>query len=380
MTERIGPPVPVMEAPKTLRQTWLRTLDKCPHSAYLALKHDGGLDSHPLFRGRAFHETVERATRACLTNGEVTIDQHTVKAILQEVLLEHEDWVVPASEMDDLRMMVYHWAESFECPVGALVEQRFHLEAFGRVVSGTVDLCWVEGGTLHIRDYKTGRGLPPQDDVAGKDPDTGSPRGAKAAQLIIYALLICDGHPVGSSWQLPGGVNRVDARLVFPFFNTDDGLVERGLVIERPELIEHREWLEVLLRRAEAGFDRGVWPAVPGSQCSVCPAPQECPVPAVLRQSQGISPYERDPGELAEEYLFLSMDASRMQKELKAYAEQHGPIPIGSDQELSHKRVDAKRLTKEGKERRDAGLPVRPGDYKESVSTRFDVRPVGTGF
>lgn len=372
--------LPVIQEPKTLRQTWLRVFDRCPHSGYLYLKHGGGPESHPLFRGRAFHETVERATRACVEQGEDRIDQHTAKAILQEVLLEHEDWVIPASEMDDLRMMVFHWAEAFTCPPVPLVEQLFHLPFGEHVVSGTMDLAWVDGDTLHIRDYKTGRSLPAQDDISGKDPVTGRPKGAKAAQLIIYALLLMDGHAVGRDWRLPGGVNRVDARLVFPFFSTDDGLVERGLIIDRLELVEHREWLTVLLNRADAAFSRGVWPAVPGSQCGECPAPQECPVPAVLRQNAGISPYERDPQELGEELLFMEQDTKRLRKELKAYAERFGPIPIGSDLELSFKRVDSKRMSKEGRERLDAGKPVPPGAYSTSTSTRFDIRPAGSGF
>lgn len=350
------PQLPVVTAPKTLRQTWLRTLDVCPHSAYLSLKHGGGVDSHPLFRGRAFHETVERATRACVTQGERRVDHHLVKAILQEVLTDHPDWVVPASEMDDLRMMLFHWADSFICPDSPLVEQLFHLEMDGMIVSGTVDLAWCEGDTLHIRDYKTGRAIPSQGEVSGKNPETGENMGAKSAQLIIYSLLMCDGRAVASDW-VPPSVNRIDARFIYPFFHYEEGLSERGLIIDRLELVEHRQWLAVLLNRAEAGFEQGVWPAVPGSQCGTCAAPMDCPVPALLRQTEGISPYERDASELAEDYLFMREDAKRRRKELKSYCEANGPIPIGSDLEISHKRVET----------------VPP-------STRFDIRPKGTGF
>lgn len=350
------PPLQLVKAPKTLRQSWLKIVDQCPHSAYLSLKHGGGVDSHPLFRGRAFHEVVERATRACVAQGEQKIDHHLAKAILQEVLLEHVDWVVPAGEMDDLRMMVYHWAEHFVCPVDPLVEQLFHLKIGDRVVSGTVDLAWCEDDTLHIRDYKTGRSMPSQGEISGKDPETGEPKGAKSAQLIIYALLMLDGRAVGSDW-LPPSINRVDARLVFPFFHHDEGLAERGLIIERPELIEHREWLTVLLNRADHGFEHGVWPAVPGSQCGVCPAPQECPIPAVLRRTEGISPYERDPSELAEDLLFMEQDVKRRKKELKSYCQVNGPVDVGSDLEASHKTVNT-----------------------DPPSTRFGFHKKGSGF
>lgn len=350
------PQVEAVRQPKTLRQTWLRTLDKCAHSAYLSLKHDGGVESHPLFRGRAFHECVERATRACVTHGEPRVDQHLAKSILHEVLLDHPDWVVPASEMDDLRMMVYRWSEHFVCPDSPLVEQLFHLDLDGAIVSGTVDLAWCEGDTLHIRDYKTSRSTPTQDEISGRDPETGLAKGAKSAQLIIYALLMLDGHPVGSDWSAPS-INRVDARLIFPFFATDEGLAERGLMIDRLELVEHREWLRVLVNRAQHGFDHGIWPAVPGSQCFTCAAPQECPVPAVLRKIQGTSPFERDPEELGEELMFMAEDVKQRKTAMKGYAKEMGPVPVGSDLEWSHKTVNT-----------------------DPPSTRFGLHKRGTGF
>lgn len=378
-----APPLEVVQQPATLRQSWLRLMDRCPHSGLLYLKHDGGPQNHPMFRGTAFHATVERLAKACIAHGESRVDHHHAKAVLQEVLMENPDWVVPVKDMDDLRVMLYRWSEHFEIPPNALVEQRFHLKAEGHTISGTVDLCWVEGETLHIRDWKAGRGIVSQDDIYAKDAD-GQPKGAKALQLIIYALLAADGMLVDENGELqgklPGQVNRFDCRFVFPFFSGDDGLLERGVVLERHELIEHRDWLKVLLNRVTAAFHTGQWPAVMGSHCSTCPAPQECPIPLTLRQLQGISPYERDPTELGEELVFLTRDRERLMASLKGYVEQFGPIQVGADQEWSHVKVESKRLNKEGRAAQQAGEAVTAEMYQTSVSTRFGLRAAGEGF
>lgn len=353
------PPVELVRRPKTYRQTFLRLADTCLYSAYLYAKHEGGVPSAPLLRGRVFHEVAERCAKACREHGETRVDPHHAKAILDEVLREFPEWGIPVADMDALRIMVHHFAENFVLPADALIEQLFHLRVGDSIVSGTVDLAWVEGDTLYLRDYKAGYGLVSQSDLASKDPETGEARGAKAFQLIVYCLLIADGWPVASDWILPPGVNRFDTAFVYPFFTDDGGMVQRGVVIDRLELVEHRSWLELLVNRVDKGFREGRWTATPGSHCSRCPSPQECPIPPYLRKQHGTSPFERDPSELAEEYLFMTADTKRLRGELKAYAERFGAIPIGSDQELSHKRME---------------------DKNGKVSTRFDVRRRGEGF
>lgn len=364
--------------PKTLRQTALRYADTCPHAAYLYWKNDGGVPSSPLFRGRAFHAVAERVAKACVQHGEETIGHHDAKAILDEVLVEHPEWPVPAADMEPLRQMVFHLAETFRCPPSPLIEQLFHLDVSESTVSGTVDLAWCEDDILFLRDYKASLGgIPSWDDIAAKD-DQGRLKGAKSFQLIVYALLIADGRPVGTDWRLPQ-VNFFDVAFVYPFHLAGDGegLLERGVRISRMELIEHRSWLNALIKRVEHGFTTGRWPAVPGSQCSICPAWHECPLPEAFRQG---SPMERDPSEVAEELLFLTRDAEQARKSLKEYGARYGAIPVGSDMELSHKRTDSRRMSKRGKELLAAGKPVPASEYTTSESLRFDFRPRGTGF
>lgn len=328
--------------PTNLRQSLLTLMDKCQGAGYLYVKHDGGLPSHPMFRGSVFHETVERCCRTMQQIGEVRIAPDDAKAVLAEVLEDHPEWVVPASEMDALRVMVHHWAESFEMPFGAQVEVPFKLQVGDKTVTGTIDLLWVAGDTLYIRDYKSGFGLYRQDEVSGKDGDDGEKkqRGARAAQLIIYTLGAADG--VLEGFKVPPGVNRFDCAFVFPMWTSDTGMFERGVTIERPELIEHREWLHGLVRKSNARFVEGRYTVVPGSHCARCPSNTECPLPARTRMG---SPFERDPRAVAEDLYFMEQDSKTLKQELKAYCEQFGEIPVGIDVSLGFVPVSGKRPT-----------------------------------
>lgn len=368
--ERIAPKQPV-PAPATYRQSLLSMADKCQYGAFLYAKHDGGVASHPMFTGTAFHAVAARATETLLATGNERIAPDDVKAIMVEVLEENPGWVIPAANMDSLRVMLTHWAEAFVLPDPSVrVEQTFSMEVAGQTVTGTIDLLWVKDNTLYVRDYKAGFYLYPQDEVFGKDVGTGQPRGAKAAQLITYAALVADGK--SESFTLPRGVNFFDLAFVFPMYKMDEGpLAERGGKMSRPELLEHRLWLDGLVKKTARAFEDNRYTAVPGTHCSRCPANTECPLPARVR---GGSPFERDPKLVAEDWVFLDTDAKALLAELKAYAGVHGPIPVGVDQELSFSKVESSKMPAKAKEALMNGeIPAGPM-FKSSVSTRFGLR------
>lgn len=347
------------------RQSFLRLVDKCPHSGKLYLDVDGAVPSHPLHRGRAFHLFAEKAGRAMLEHGEVEMAQADGKAILHEVLMENPDLVVPAVEMDLLRQMVFHWCESFRLPSpDAQFEEELSMEVGKATVTGTVDLSWMEGDTCHIRDYKSGWGLMPQDDVSSKDED-GNSRGAKAFQLIVYALL--------KAQTVKARV--FDCRFVFPAFS---GLVEREVTIWADDLVEHRLFLTELVNRTIGYELTGEWPAVPGQQCSVCPAPQRCPIPADLRPIDDLNMYEDGPLAYALAAWDLEQQRKRVLKSLKSHVEVFGPVPVGSDQEWSLKAVSSSRTDAKAKAKLEAGEHVPSADlFKASVSTRFGLNKKG---
>jgi hypothetical protein len=359
--------------PATLRQSLIRVYDECPRAAYLSLKHGGGVPSHPQYRGTVFHKTVERCTRELMAQGEQQIDPLDAKAVMVEVLEKHPEFVVSARHMDELRIMVHKWAVAFRLPApDCQVEIPLEMPVAGRTVTGTIDLLWTSGSTLYVRDYKTGWHLYAQEDVSGKDPDTGQQKGARSAQLIVYALLAAYGHnPV---WRVPKGIETFDLAFCFPAFG-DGELVERGVVMERAELNEHRAWLETTVKNMDRSLRTGRWQPVPGSQCARCVAPRDCPVPGLLRPN--IGPFERDPSEAAEDVLFMKADVDRLMKELKAYVQEFGPVTAGSDQVLAFTEVTSSRTDAKAKARLEAGEVVPPDElFKKSVSTRFGFKKV----
>lgn len=324
-------PVPL---PPTLRQTLVSTFDACQFAAYLSVLAGGIQPAHPIFRGRAFHETAQRATNAMIVNGEVTIAPDDAKAVMLEVLKDHPEWVVPAFAQDELRVMVHRWATHFQLPSGQCVaEQPWRMRVSGETVTGTVDLCWRDGDTIHVRDYKAGWQVYTQAEVSGKEQDTGIARGARAPQLIIYALLIADGEPTVTSPPFSTrGVNKFDCRFVFPMQGGDTGLLERAIVINRPELIEHREWLAGLVHRMSNRFAASRFTAVTGSHCSRCPEQQACPL---RKGASPVGPFERNPREAAEDWQFLDRDAKALWASFRSYVDQFGPVDVGVDQQIA---------------------------------------------
>lgn len=369
--ERIAPKRPVAP-PATWRQSLLSKADKCQYSAFLYVTHDGGVANHAMYTGTAFHAVAARATETMLATGNDRMAPDDVKAIMVEVLEENPGWVIPAANMDSLRIMLVHWAEAFKVPdPSARVEQTFSAEIAGETVTGTVDLLWTVGDTVYIRDYKAGWNLYPADVVFGKDPGTGQPRGAKAAQLITYAALVADG--ASETFKLPRGINFFDLAFVFPMYQLEEGpLAERGGVMTRAEIIEHRVWLHGLTRNTVRAFQDNRFTAVGGTHCAQCPANWECPLPA---RARGGSPFERKASDVAEEWSFLDRDAKALLAELKAYAAEHGPIPVGRDQELSFQKVESSKMPAKTKEALLNGeVPAGGPLFKSSVSTRFGLR------
>lgn len=321
-------PVP---APESFRQTLVSTFDLCQYSAYLSVLTGGLKPAHPLFRGRAFHEMASRAITAMLANGEITIAPDDAKTIMVEVLNDHPEWVVPAYALDELRVMVHRFATHFRLPSpGCVAESPWTLD-LGHPVTGTIDLCWREGDTLHIRDFKAGWHVFSQGDVAGKDQETGKARGARAAQLIVYAILAADGEPQGPVPFDRKGINSFDCRFVFPMQGGDEGMLERHVTITRPELIEHREWLRRTVKNMRNRFAADQFTATPGSHCRRCSEAGECPL---KHQTSTVGPFERPASEAAEDWVFLRRDADELWEALKVYATQFGPVPVGSDQEI----------------------------------------------
>lgn len=326
-----------IDLPERLSVTLLKHDDRCPRSAWLYLKFKGGPSSHEQARGTAFHEAAERATKAIIEYGSRADEvgagdpEHEdlapadAKVILEEVLRERSDLVVPALERDALRGMVWNWAEHYaptlkpDRILGA--EVMLTWEVAGFVVRGKIDLVYDDDGVCRIDDYKTA--FPPSKDDTSKD----------AVQLMLYACLVAfgvtdDGDAFGA------GFDAFDVGTVYPRVVRDDGtLSDRRMQFDRKRLAEIRIDVETQLVRLREQAESGKWPAVPGpAQCGECPAAHECPLPVQYRPESEAPTTIEDAVRLAEWHYLMKRQLERVKRKLKRFVEAEGqPVPVGDD-------------------------------------------------
>lgn len=359
-------PLEGVEEPATLRQSLLTMFDLCSYGGALYVK--GQPPGHQLYRGSALHEAWDLIVKTLTAEGEKTMAPDDGKAILEEVIRAHPTWIIPAKELDGMRLMMHNFCTHFVLPEGALSEVPYRVAIAGKVCTGTIDLLWVDGDTCHVNDWKSGFNLYGQDEVSGKDSNTGVQRGARAAQLIQYALGVADGEC--EDFKLPRGVNYFNLAFRFPMFaDPSYGIAERGVIVSRPELIEHRTWLEMLVTRVGRAFGEGRFTAVPGSHCTRCPDQSACPIPT---KAKGTGPFENDPVAVAEEWFRKKAEVDRLFSELKGYVKAMGPVEFGTDQVLDLQQVVSTKTPPKVKARVLAGEVVSPDEmYQPSFSTRF---------
>jgi hypothetical protein len=321
------PPVSIEEQPDVpdrVSATFLKVHDRCDRAAMLHLKHGGGPGSHPMNRGSVVHE----AQRRCILElteahqlvtpedeqrarelaalaaeergyqdspadveaeaeelvgtqrGKVTPD-HAVE-VLMEVMEENPHLQMNAQERDAARMMMRNWANAFYVDPGRVIvlEQMVTLELAGFTIRCKLDLALDHGGLIEVIDTKTSWAMPSGDDFARQRyDDDGNPEGwAGDFQTMIYAMALKfgtleDGLPLPPADQY---------RLVleFPRHPRMEGLARREAYVTAQQVADFKHDLELQLRRlAQVNRDERRWQPTPGSHCSECPSPYECPLP-----------------------------------------------------------------------------------------------------
>lgn len=339
--------------PEKLSQTILDRETQCPRSAHLYLKHRGGPSSKEMERGNAYHEFAQQALTHLIEVDEPWLPPEVAKDLMQGVL-DDPRFVVDAGEADRLRVAAYHFAEGFSVDPGSIVavEQMFEFDTGGLTLRGKLDLAYVDGDTLCIRDWKSGFNYPSVEDFEG------------SFQQPFYAVLAafgvpvtevachgCDGSGVhrndvdrsdkcpvcdgkGHTWDrgLPIGERSqmFDLAEVYPWLDVrDDGMAQRQMFLSRPELIDHRAYVEGVARKLADRFESGDFPAIPGPQCSTCAAPHECPLPGQLRNYRGVVNTEEQAAEALAWLGFQQDRVAAVKKECRNFAKAHGPIRVG---------------------------------------------------
>jgi hypothetical protein len=348
------PPVSTpVAAPARFSQTLLNHADRCPRAAYLYLRHHGGMPSHALNRGSAFHLFAERLVIELMRRGERTLYavqpgesmdnvranvSALTEAIVHGIFEEHPELVVSAAEADAVRRMAYHLAVGMDIDPGhvAGVERKFVLDLpCGWTISGKIDLLTLpDAYTAVVDDYKTALYVPTQEEFES------------SFQTKLYALLVAFGVPVekrdGEEVRLdPIGqhVQRFIGRQIYPRFLRDDERVETREPKEpwtRTDLADFLQDVDRTARRIVHGLETGTWPAVPGSWCSECPSEPECPLPLYLRDWHGSIQSRERAEEAAAWAERMSQRVKRTREEVKEFAKSQpsGAVRVGGGNEV----------------------------------------------
>jgi hypothetical protein len=344
-----SPPIP-----ESIRQTMVARYDVCPHSAYLGLKQaeGDGARNHAMNRGIIFHAFAEQATKEMIAQGEKKMPGDLARENMIRTIKEHEeDYPVPIHEKDALRGMAHNWGECFTLPAGNVdvehqLTHRWHGEPIG--VHGTLDLICenaAEHNTL-ILDYKTGLYVPAQEEYE------------KSFQGIFYAWLAYN-----AGYKLP-----IMHAQVYPRHTSGEDMVSRRKTYGEQDLYDFGQDVRSLMDSFTKSFATRSWPAVPGDHCWSCPAPQECPIPEAYRPV----PIEDEESarKQAHRHMILKSEVTRLNAELKAYAEDNGAIPLDDEYELGFTVVESEVLRKDAREEMKKGA-TRDTLFEKRTSTRF---------
>jgi hypothetical protein len=372
---RALPPVEPVQTPRRLSMTLLARDDTCPRSAYLQVRHKGGPGSHEMDRGTLLHAVLERALRTLVATGERKFAPEDpeqaasmMAAIVDEVLRERSDLVVPRAEVDHVREAAYHWAVAYDVDPEhvAGLEQLMVLDLdCGVTVSGRLDVIAFPSTELgQVDDYKSGLYVVPQEEYEA------------AVQPWVYAVLLCYGVPVvveecevcggkgeHERFSEPGTVGVPDefficgtcegrgyvehrgepigkhlkgvwTREVYPRPKPrDDGLLHhREMLLARTAVADFKADLERQAERLMARFESGDFPARSGSWCSICPAPHECPLPPELRDHAGAINDVSQAQEAWEKVQHVKARAAAIEREVKNFAKAHDvEIRVGDE-------------------------------------------------
>ncbi len=316
-------------------------------------------------RGSAFHAFVERAIKLLIDTGEISMPGDVAKDLAQAVMDERTDLVLPESSQDQVRLMAWNFATATVIDSDAIVglEQTIEADVGKWTIRGRLDLAQITPfGYAEITDFKTSLAT-----VSAEELE----RGTASWQAKFYAYIFLFGRPEGESLGLGEGLNEVRFTLSYPRWTSSETgeLVGRTVIFTRTDLNDYRRTLESHLDKLETGLESGHWPAVPGSHCSTCAAPAECPIPAHLRPIEDVTPENRE--EMALRWEFTDREQRRLKRSLREDADENGPIPLGSDQVLDFRFQESRIVDWEAAN----GGPIDPAKHvKVRPSTVFAKR------
>ena len=358
-----------VKPPAKPSQSLLHHLDSCSYAGMLYLKYGGGgAASHAMARGSAFHHFAERATRRIMERAgvidpddlararemssseeqlrewlqeqgvatvQISVDE--ARDLMQQVIKQSADLVVPTAEQDALRAMAWNFATGHVIDPTKVValETMLELEIDGWTVRGKLDRAELVEHEAFVHDYKTSRNV--------------QSKGAyeKSFQPQFYALLVAQGvyaapeedHPqlnvrpeqYGKRVTEKGGpVHTYELYPRYTYQETGD-LVNNEATYTQAQLADFKETLRSSLARLEHGLETNMWAAVPSSHCAICPSRADCPLPAEIRDEYPRPSTEEEARELAQWSVMFDHARKGINKNLKAWASESGvDIDLGN--------------------------------------------------
>lgn len=377
---------PDVNPPSKPSQSLLAHLDECPYSGALYLKYGGGVGSHAMDRGSAFHDFAERATRLMQETGEVQLNPDVTRDLMQQVLAERSDLVVKAKEQEALRAMAWNFGTGCAIDpaklvcVETMIELAVQSPRTGKVwyVRGKLDRAERHGTEGWVHDYKSSRSIPSEESYRD------------SFQRQFYALLLSRGvyaHPDERSAQegldpalygerVAEGLSVVHTVEHYPRYTYQETgeLVNNRDTMNQAAIEDFLQWgVMPAISRLEDGLDTGKWSAIPSSHCGICPARHDCPLPQELRDEYAPPETPEEAVEMGEWALFLENATKKIKGRLRAYVDEHGEFAVGDQVFGLHPR-ESRRV----KDHDKLAAALRKGganaeDYVGvSVSTRFD--------
>jgi RecB family exonuclease len=326
------------EGAKTAGQTMLSHANLCPRSAAFYLIFGGGTESHATARGTLAHLFDEQMRDYLLEENETTCPPEVAKDRMVALIAERTDLPLPEHEQDALRIYAWNsaWGTTVDPQTIACNESAFSLQIGDWLVRGRIDRADIlPDRTAVIVDRKSGLNLPSQEDYES-GPDSFQPK--------TYALLFAFGVDE-NGMRLGEGISTFRTRVELPRrMNEETGeLAHREAVYTQAELFDFRAALERLLDVLDEGLETGEFNAVSGSHCAYCPAAAHCPIDARFRTLPGEqAPPQPVPSiesvataeELATEKVFIDSRSAGIQKALREWSKDNGPVHVGTDLEF----------------------------------------------
>jgi hypothetical protein len=326
-----------------IRQSILSDFDNCALTSAFSLTYERGWSSEPAARGTLVHRCVAESLRRLVTHEDEWADRIPVDVVVDDVLpqiirqadvpMRSEDGLggdvlnLPLRTIAQARVSLKAWAAHarFTVPNIAGIERRLtttvhypdeHGQAVPRPITGQIDLLLIDGVEATVVDWKDTFAVPPESSISEEG----------FFQQRDYALHVFHKYP---------RVQRVTLREVYLRYMAGKSRDRRGrrinpvreATIDRYNLPELEQEFSALVERFDRAVETGVYTATPGSHCSYCVRPQDCPIFPKARVEGRITSKD-EAQRVAAELNVAEAAADQARKALRPWVRAHGDVDV----------------------------------------------------